>query len=277
MAKPLFRVLRSRSNFKTPLSIVSLTITVLYVLYRIVLEESDLKLLQGGEVFVIVDKVVTYLFVLSLVALVLGIGASVATRIARSGRKPQTRKAPQGSSNDPYEYLDWEAVWDIVDPGGGRVQYTKNLTIRFLQPNVNVITDRVWGNGETMRDYQCSLGIPSDVFDFGNSKKALISLRENKKKGSEEKFTISRTILNGFTREEEWIEEEPGYLVKRYVLRMIFPRGRPCRRAVLTRRRANVTEELPRDAFNLRVDGRQEIRVFLRNLHRERILLRWWW
>ena len=272
-----YRVSRYASRFKTPLSVVSLTITGLYALYRLVLKKSDFNLLQGREVFVIVDKVVTYLFVLSLVGLVLGIGASVATGLGRSRIKRTSRK-PQGrSSGDPYEYLNWEATWDITDPAGERAEYVKNLTVRFLQPNVNVITDRIWGNGETMRDYRCSAGIPSDVFDFGNSKKVLISLRENKKKGMREYFTISRTILNGFTQEEEWVEEEPGYYAKRYVLRVIFPKGRLCRRAVLMRRRGNVTEELPGEAFNFTADGRQQVTVFLRNLHRERILLRWWW
>ena len=278
MSNLLVRVSQIASRFSTPLSIVSLAITVLYILYRIVLEKSDLELLREGEVFFIVDKIITYLFVLALVGLVLGIGAYVVTRIGRFKGQKRARKAKKAVSNDPYEYLKWESVWDIKDPEGKRVEYTRNMTIRFLQPNVNVITDRVWGNGKQMHDYRCSIGTPSDVFDYGDSKRVVISLRENKKKGSVTNFTISRTILDGFTREEEWIEEAPGHPVRRYSLRVIFPKERPCRRAVITRRQANVTEELSREeAFRLTRDGRLEVMVSFKSLERETILLRWWW
>jgi len=277
MSNLIVRVSQLASRFSTPLSIVSLAITVLYVLYRVVLDKSDLDLLREGEVFIIVDKVITYLFVLALVGLVLGVGAYVVTRIGRRRGRKKTLKAKEALSNDPHDYLKWESVWDIKDPAGKRVEYTRNMTIRFLQPNVSVITDRVWGNGETMHGYHCSLGVPSDVFDYGDSKRVVISLRENRKKGSVANFTISRTILDGFTRDEEWIEEGPGYPIKRYSLRVIFPKGRPCRRAVITRRQANVTEELSKEAFRLTREGRLEVVVSFKSLERETILLRWWW
>ena len=271
------RIFQLASKFSSPISIASLVIAALYVLYRIVLEKSDLELLREGEVFMIVDKVITYLFVLALVGLVLGVAAYVATRIGGLKRRKTVRKPARTSTNDPYEYLRWESTWDIKDPEGKTAEYTKKAAIRFLQPNVGIITDRVWGHGKTMNDYRCSLGVPSDVFDYGNSKKVVISLRENRKKGSVASFTISRTILQGFARSEEWIEEEPVYPVKRYVLRVIFPSERPCRRAVLTRQRANVTEEIVGEDFSRTANGRQELVVSFRNLGRERILLRWWW
>ena len=271
------RIFQLASKFSSPISIASLVIAALYVLYRIVLEKSDLELLREGEVFIIVDKVITYLFVLALVGLVLGVVAHVATRVGGRKRRKVARKPARTSSNDPYEYLKWESVWDIKDPAGKKAEYTKKAAIRFLQPNVGIITDRVWGQGETMHDYRCTLGVPSDVFNYGNSKKVVISLRENRKKGSVASLTISRTILQGFTRSEEWIEEEPVYPVKRYALKVIFPKGRPCRRAVFTRLRANVTEEIASEDFSQTADGRQELLVSFRNLGRERILLRWWW
>ena len=271
------RIFQLASKFSSPISIASLVIAALYVLYRIVLEKSDLELLREGEVFVIVDKVITYLFVLALVGLVLGVVAHVATRVGGHKRRKTARKPARISSNDPYEYLKWESTWDIKDPEGKTAEYTKKAAIRFLQPNVGIITDRVWGQGETMHDYRCSLGVPSDVFDYGNSKKVVISLRENRKKGGAASFTISRTILQGFTGGEEWVEEEPVYPVKKYSLRVIFPKERPCRRAVLTRQGANITEEIAGEDFSQTADGRQELLVSFRNIGRERILLRWWW
>jgi len=277
MTSPLVHLSRFASRFSTPLSIVSLSITVLYILYRIVLEKSDLDLLEKGEIYVIIDKIITYLFILALVGLVLGIGAYVATRIGRFRGKKRARKPGETALNDPYDYLKWESVWEIRDPEGRRVDYSRSATIRFLQPNVNVITDRVWGDGETMHNYHCSLGVPSDIFDYGDSKRVVISLRENRRKGSLARYTLSRTILNGFGREEEWIEEGPGYYVKDYTLRVIFPKNRACRRAVITRRQVNVTEELSREAYGLTADGRQEVVVSFKGLDRETILLRWWW
>ena len=277
MSHTWIRIYRGASKYSTPLSIVSVVITGLYGLYRIILEKSDFERFEAADAFLLVDKVVTYLFVLSLVGLLLGVGAFLATRIGKPKGKAPMSKPTQGRSTDPYEYLKWVSIWDIKDADGQSVQYIKNLTVRFLQPNVSVITDRVWGNGETMCNYRSSLGTPADVFDYGQSRKVLISLRGNQKEGSEAHFTISRTIRGGFTKEEEWIEEDPGYFVKKYALRVIFPLDRPCRRAVLTLRRANVTEELSREAFNFTPDGRQEILVFLRDLQRERVLLRWWW
>ena len=266
------------SRFSTPLSIAGLSITALYGLYRVVLEGDALGPLREGEAFVILDKAVTYLFVLSLAGLILGVGAHVATRIGPrvgGGRRPRRRTAAE--SNSPYEYLRWESTWDIKDGGGERVEHSKRLSIRFLQRNAGIITDRIWGNGEVMRDYRCSFGTPSDVFDYGDSKKVVISLRGNRKKGSVANFTISRTILKGFTRDEEWIEEDPVYPVRDYVLRVVFPMERPCRRAVLTRQRANVTEEVAKEAFGVTSDGRQELVVSVKDLGRDRVLLRWWW
>jgi len=276
MHKIFTQVLARVTKISTPISVTSLIISVLYGLYRSVLKFSDFSLLGGGEVFILVDKIVTYLFILALVGLVLGSTTYVLAktpllkRLAAQGKK-------SGAATDPYEYLEWESVWDIKDTEGKRVEYTRNSTVRFLQPNVNVITDRVWGDGDTMHDYRCSLGVPADVFNYVNSKRVVISLRENKKKGAIERFTIARTILNGFTRSEEWIEEEPFYFVKSYVLRMIFPKERPCRRAVITRRQPYYTEKLAEKNFRRLDDGRWELRVRFKRLKREKVILRWWW
>ena len=271
------RLFQVASKFSTPLSIASLVITVLYVLYRIVLENTSLELLREGEVFIIVDKVITYLFILALVGLILGSATYVMAKTPLFKRRKTGQGRKAAASTDPYEYLEWEAVWDIKDPKGKRAEYTRNMTVKFLQPNVQTITDRIWGDGETMHDYRCSLGVLADVFDYGSSKKVVISLRENRKKGSVGSFTISRTILQGFTRSEEWIEEEPMYSVKKYHLRVIFPPERPCKRAILTRRQPNTTQELGEKAFRELEDGRQELRLTLRNVRRDKIMLRWWW
>jgi len=271
------KLIQQISRISTPLSLSGLVITVLYGIYRSVLEFSDFSLLGKNETFILVDKIVSYLFILALVALVQGITAFVVTKTNlfkkwRVGRGKRSSKA-----TDPYEYLEWEAVWEIKDPGGKRVEYIRNATVRFLQPNVSVITDRIGGDGEVIHDYRCSLGVPADVFDYGSSKKVVISLRENKKRGAVERFTIERTILNGFTKAEEWIEEEPIYFVKEYALRVIFPKERPCRRAVITRKQPYYTEELTEKNFRRLEDGRQEIRVRFKNVRRDRVMLRWWW
>ena len=261
----------------TPISVASLIISVLYGIYRSVLKFSDFSLLGKGEIFILVDKIVTYLFVLALVGLVLGSSTYVLAKTPLLKRWGTGQGRKSRASTDPYEYLEWDAVWEIKDPEGKKAEYIRNNTVRFLQPNVHTITDRIWGDGDTMKEYRCSLGVPADTFDYGSSKKVVISLRENKKRGSVERFSISRTILNGFTKSEEWIEEEPIYSAKKYTLRVIFPPERPCKRATLTRRGPYITQELGEKAFRILEDGRQELRVALKNVRGDRIMLRWWW
>ena len=277
MHKIFTQVLARVTKISTPISVASLIISVLYGLYRSVLKFSDFSLLGGGEVFILVDKIVTYLFVLALVGLVLGSTTYVMakTPLLKRWKTDQGRKS--GAATDPYEYLEWEAVWEIKDPEGKRVEYTRNATVRFLQPNVHSITDRIWGDGETMHEYWCSLGAPADVFDYGSSKKVVISFRENMNRGGVKRYTIARSILNGFTKAEEWIEEEPFYFVKAYTLRVIFPKERQCRKAVVSRKHPYLTREVGERAFFRLKDGRQELRVKLKNVRRERIILRWWW
>ena len=271
------KLIQQIARVSTPLSISGLVITVLYGIYRSVVEQSDFSLLGKSETFILVDKIVSYLFVLALAALCLGITAYVLTKTNLFKRWRADRRKRSSEATDPYEYLEWEAVWEIKDPEGKRVEYTRNATVRFLQPNVSVITDRIWGDGETMHEYRCSLGRPADVFDYVNSKRVMISLRENKKRGAIERFTIARTILNGFAGTEEWIEEEPFYFVKEYTLRVIFPKERRCRRAVVTRREPYMTQEVGEKAFRRLKDGRWELRVTFKKLWREKVILRWWW
>jgi len=277
MHKIFTQVIARVTKISTPISVSSLIISILYGLYRSVLKFSDFSLLGRGEVFVLVDKIVTYLFVLALVGLVLGSTTYVLakTPLLKRVRNGQGKKI--WKTTDPYEYLKWEGVWEIKDIEGKRVEYTRNATVRFLLPNVHTITDRIWGDGETMHDYRCSLGVPADVFDYGSSKKVVISFRENMNKGGVKRYTIARNILNGFTKAEEWIEEEPFYFVKAYTLRVIFPRERPCRRAVVSRKHPYLTKEVGERAFCRLNDGRQELRIRLKNVRRERIILRWWW
>ena len=135
------KLIQQISRISTPLSLSGLVITVLYGIYRSVLEFSDFSLFGKNETFVLVDKIVSYLFVLALVALVLGITAYVLTKTNLFKRWRTDRRKRSSEATDPYEYLEWEAVWEIKDPEGKRVEYTRNATVRFLHPNVSVITD----------------------------------------------------------------------------------------------------------------------------------------
>ena len=65
--------------------------------------------------------------------------------------------------------------------------------------------------------------------------------------------------------------------MRKYGLRIIFPAERPPKRAILARREPYVTQELGEKAFRELEDGRQELRVALKNVRRDKIMLRWWW
>ncbi|MFC1888848.1 hypothetical protein ACFL4G_03725 [Thermodesulfobacteriota bacterium] len=45
----------------------------------------------------------------------------------------------------------------------------------------------------------------------------------------------------------------------------------------MTRRQPNTTQELGEKIFRELEDGRQELRLTLRNVQRDKIMLRWWW
>ena len=126
-------------------------------------------------------------------------------------------------SNALYEILDYDVTLDLTDPTGAQAIFKRKQKVRFLQDHVIAYQDEAWGDGEVVAGYKCSPGAPVDMFRQGNRNLILISLRETKNRGDVLEFSIERTVKNGFTNEEEWLEVETRYPTKHLRVQIVFP------------------------------------------------------
>lgn len=156
-----------------------------------------------------------------------------------------------------YEILDYDVTLDLPDPSGKTAIFRRRQKVRFLQDHVIAYQDEAWGDGDVMADYKCSPGVPVDHFQIGSRHMILISLRETKNRGDKVEFNIERTVRNGFTKDEEWLEAETRYPTRRLRVRIVFPEARPCLSAKLVERRRDRATILGEKYFEKQRDGRQ--------------------
>ncbi len=90
-------------------------------------------------------------------------------------------------------------------------------------------------------------------------KTILISLRENKKSGDVEDFTIERRVRDAFLQNEEWCQVEIRHRTHRLTLSVIFPAACRCQKAVLSARSRYRTVELGPEHLHDLPDGRQRL------------------
>jgi hypothetical protein len=143
---------------------------------------------------------------------------------------------------------------------------------------VVAIHDHAWGDGEIFARYQCQPGLPVDWYEDGSKHNVLISLRETKNRGDMIELWIERVIHDGLLEEHEWLETEVDHIMQHLRLSVVFPRGRPCRRATLSRRSTGKTAPLSHEHFALLPDGRQKLTWETDNprLH-DRYTIKWVW
>ena len=177
-----------------------------------------------------------------------------------------------------YEILDYDATLKIVDRRGKKAILTRRELIRFRQDNIVAIHDHAWGDGDLFADYKCQPGVPVDFYEDGSKRNVLISLRETKNRGDMIEFWIERGIKDGLLEEHEWFETEIDHLMTKLKLSIIFPKGRPCRRATLSRRSTGKMIPLSLKHFALLPDGRQKLTWTTRRpkLH-DRYTIKWDW
>ena len=77
-------ILEVAARVTTPLALAGVTLAFLYLLYRPLLRGRLLTALGSTHSFRVVNRVVTYLFALALVAIVLAISAFMIARVADS-------------------------------------------------------------------------------------------------------------------------------------------------------------------------------------------------
>ena len=204
--------------------------------------------------------------VLSLARDLLATGADLA-RLATGPR-------PRGI----YEVLAHHTTVELCDTKGKLARVTRRQEVRFLQDHVVAFTDYAWGDGQPLAEYTCQPGVPVDVYDDGAKKTILISLRETKSHGDVLRFHIQRKIVAGFGKRREWWETEIYHPTRCLGVVILFPKGRPCLRAVVVQRSNSRTTALSEQHFRFLPDGRQRLAWQIRNpkLH-DRYTIQWAW
>lgn len=177
-----------------------------------------------------------------------------------------------------YEILTYDAMLELLDSKGERAIFRKRQKVKFLQDNVIAFEDYAWGDGTTLADYKCSPGLVVDRYREGDRWNVLISLRETKNRGDVVEFYIERKVKGGFTRTEEWQQVELRRRTHHLQLKVIFPKGRPCKRAIVIQRSRNKVLVLGMELFRLLPDGRQLLAWETHHVNRYEVYtLKWNW
>ena len=71
----------------TPLALAGFAVAILYLLYRAVLRSGLLTTVNASHTFRVLNRILTFVFVLALVAIVLGVSAYLATSLIEPPRK----------------------------------------------------------------------------------------------------------------------------------------------------------------------------------------------
>lgn len=129
-----------------------------------------------------------------------------------------------------YEVLDYQMTLEIHDSKGKAATFSKQEKVRFLQDNIIAYQDQAWGDGDILLKYQCTPGVPVDVYRLGFKNYILISLQHVKNRGDVEEFRIKWDIQNGFRKPIGFWETIISHTTQRIGIRVIFPETRPPRK-----------------------------------------------
>lgn len=177
-----------------------------------------------------------------------------------------------------YESLEYEIALEILDPDGCYADYHKRHKVRFLQDNVNMYQDIMWGKGNWFSDYDCTPGKTINISHEEDRWNIQIFLRETKSKGDEEEFHIQTIARNVFTEPEEWQQVELRHHTRLLRLIVTFPPSRHCKSAIIHYRSRNQSSKLGADHFSVLPDGRQLVTWEATKIKPlEVITMRWTW
>ena len=178
---------------------------------------------------------------------------------------------------DIYEILDYEASLELLDPQGEKAIFRKRQKVKFLQNNIIAFEDYAWGDGDILAAYRCAPGVVVDKYQEGDRWNILISLRETKSKGDIEEFNIERIEHGAFTQAEEWLQTEIRRRTRRLKMSIVFPRERPCQRAIVQQRTHNRVIALGSEHLHHLPDGRQRLQWETNQVQPyELYTIRWW-
>lgn len=183
-------------------------------------------------------------------------------------------KQPKGL----YEILEYDATLELLDSSGHVAKFHKRQKVRFLQNNSIAFEDYAWGEGEIFHAYSVEPGKAVDFYQEGDRWNVLISLQETKQSGDVEDFRIDRTVIDGFTGDEEWQQVEIRHYTHKLTIGVIFPQDRQCHQAQIVQRSRKQAADLGPEHFHRLPDGRQLVSWETKKVQPLEIFtLRWQW
>jgi len=189
------------------------------------------------------------------------------------------RKIVRGLANEGiYEVLDYECQLELKDKQGKNARIRKQEKVRYLQDYVNSYQDQAWGDGQILRNYRCSPGLPVDEYRLGHKTYKLISLREFRKKGDVDRFKIEWDLKLGFLTKTGFWGTAINHRTKRVTAKVIFPIDRPPLQVSITESNRRRTRILGKEAQKKLSDGRAMV-VWQNSSPRlyEDYILKWEW
>jgi hypothetical protein len=154
---------------------------------------------------------------------------------ARLLSDPWLRRAviPGGLLSTPYEVLSYQSVLTLHNTEGTRATFVRRQDVRFLHDGVAAILDHAWGDGVLMTDYANDAGRLEGSYNDAGRRHLVVALRRRMSRGEILAFNVRREAKVGFTQHEEWLETTIDHPIAELRPRIVFPKERPCRRAVL--------------------------------------------
>ncbi len=113
---------------------------------------------------------------------------------------------PEGPLISPYEILDYRSILVLKDQKGAEAVFQRTQRVRFLQDGVEAILDSFWGDGVLLTAYRHSAGAIADSFKDEGRRHLVIALPRRMRRGEVLTFTVSRTVMEGFTGRHQLLE-----------------------------------------------------------------------
>jgi hypothetical protein len=174
-----------------------------------------------------------------------------------------------------YETISLDIVLDIEDAGGRRAIYERRQRVRFLAVDSGVVRDLVWGEGDPLARYTATGARRLAVQPDGSRKVVLLGLARRPQRGERVSIRSRRVIINGLTQRQEYCEVLVERPTCRLSMRVLFPRSRPPRDAVLLPSTGGMAYRVP---VRYGADGRPVLCCSVKKPVPERIYsLRWSW
>lgn len=206
------------------------------------------------------------------------LGALPWPKIIEALRRTGSRIFSRSPASGLYEVLEYESTVMLHDRDGKRATVKKRERVRYLQDNIIAYQDQVWGDGEIMKGYRCSPGVPVDEYRSGHKTLVLISLREEKRKGDIDEFNITWGMKNGFLIEDGYWATAISHKTKQVRVNVIFPKDRPPLHTAAVdsaRKRKNSAGKL---SLSQRPDGRWLVAWQMKAPRQfDNYLLKWKW